>query len=146
MADKVFVDTNVLVYAFDSAAGDKQHTARELVTEIWALGTGCLSVQVLQEFFVAVTRRVPQPLSAAAAADIVKDFSTWTVFAPRAEDVLEAIALHQRAQVSLWDALVLHAAAELGCATLWSEDLNPGQRVRGVRIRNPFAAGTGTAL
>ncbi len=138
VADKVFVDTNVLVYAFDASAGEKQHTARGLLTALWESGTGCLSVQVLQEFFVTVTRRVPQPLSAVAAADIVKDLSAWTIFAPRAEDVLEAIALHQRAQVSFWDALVLHAAAELGCAALWSEDLNPGQRVRGVRITNPF--------
>jgi predicted nucleic acid-binding protein len=108
------------------------------VTDLWESGAGCLSVQVLKEFFVTVTRRVPQPLSAVAAADIVKDLSAWTIFAPRAEDGLEAIALHQRAQVSFRDALILHAAAELGCAALLSEDLNPGQRVRGVRITNPF--------
>jgi predicted nucleic acid-binding protein len=135
-----FVVANVLVYAFDSSAKAKQAAARELIERLWESGTGCLSVQVLQEFFVTVTRKVAQPLSVDEAADRIREFTTWKVFAPTADDVLAAIALHKQAKVSFWDAMVVQAAAESGCDTLWTEDLNDGQVLRGVRIRDPFAA------
>jgi predicted nucleic acid-binding protein len=93
---------------------------------------------VLQEFFVTVTRKVAQPLSADEAADRIREFTTWKVFAPTADDVLAAIALHKQARVGFWDAMVVQAAAESGCDTLWTEDLTDGQLLRGVRIRNPF--------
>jgi len=133
-----FVDTNVLVCAFDPSAGRKKSAAEQLIAGLWATGVGCLSVQVLQEFFVAVTRKVRHPLSAAEASDRVREFSAWRVFAPGAGDVLTAIALHQQASIGFRDALVVHAAVESGCETLGSEDLSDGQIVRGVRIRNPF--------
>jgi predicted nucleic acid-binding protein len=134
-----FVDANILVYALDASAGAKQIAARQLLERFWASGHGCLSVQVLQEFFVTVTRKVPQPLSADEAAARVREFAAWRVFTPTAEDVLAAIALHQKAQLNFWDAMAVQAAAELGCELLWTEDLNDGQFLRGVRIRNPFA-------
>lgn len=135
-----FVDTNVLVYAHDRSAGPKQKRARELLDGLWRTGGGSLSVQVLQEFYVAVTRKVPQPLESNEAERIVRDLATWQVFVPRADDVLAAISLHRRLHVSFWGALVLHSATALGCDELWSEDLNPGQVVDGVTIRNPFTA------
>jgi predicted nucleic acid-binding protein len=135
-----FVDANILVYAFDASAGKKRVAAEQLLSGLWETGTGCLSVQVLQEFFVTVTRKVAQPLSVDEAADRIREFTTWKVFAPTAEDVLAAIALHQQAKVSFWDAMVVQAAAESGCDTLWTEDLSDGQLLRGVRIRDPFGA------
>lgn len=138
-ATREFVDTNVLVYAFDPSAKTKQIAAAGLVERLWQSGTGCVSVQVLQEFFVTVTRKVPQPLLIDAAADRVRELSTWKVFAPAAGDILAAIALHKQAQISFWDAMILQAAAESGCESLWTEDLNERQILRGVRIRNPFA-------
>lgn len=135
-----FVDANVLVYAFDPSAQVKQDTATRLLERLWASASGCVSVQVLQEFFVTVTRKVPQPLSIDEAAERVREFATWNVFAPSANDVLEAIALHKRVQINFWDAMVVQAAAELGCNVLWTEDLTDKQELRGVRIRNPFIA------
>jgi len=140
-----FVDTNILVYAFDSSAAVKQIASRDLLTRLWNSGTGCLSVQVLQEFFVTITRKVRQPLPAEDAAVLVRDYTAWKVFAATAEDLLQAIRLHRSAGVSFWDAMVVHAAAELGCTTLWTEDLNDGQLISGVRIRNPFSRFAGPA-
>ena len=138
--EREFVDANVLVYAFDSSAGLKRKAAAELVQRLWDTGTGCLSVQVLQEFFVTVTRKVPQPLSIDEAAERVREFAAWKTFAPTADDVLAAIALHRSAKISFWDAMVVEAAAQTGCEVLWTEDLNDGQLLRAVRIRNPFRA------
>lgn len=134
-----FVDANVLVYAFDSSAKAKQTAARELIERLWASGTGCLSVQVLQEFFVTVTRTVAKPMPVEEAADRIREFSAWKVFAPSADDVLAAIAIHQQAEIPFWDAMIVRDAAEAQCDVLWTEDLNDGQSIRGVRIQNPFA-------
>jgi len=139
-APREFVDANVLVYAFDASAGARHKQAQALVARLWASGTACVSVQVLQEFFVVVTTKVPRPLSPTVAAERVREFSAWMVFAPTAADVLGAIGLQQEAKLSFWDAMILQAAIESGCETLWSEDLNDGQVIHGVRIRNPFAA------
>jgi predicted nucleic acid-binding protein len=139
-AAREFVDANVLVYAFDASAGAKQAIAQRLLERLWNEETGCVSVQVLQEFFITVTRKVAHPLSADEAADRVREFATWNVFAPTANDVLGAMALQKQAQLSFWDAMAIEAAAELGCQVLWTEDVNDGQLLRGVCIRNPFVA------
>ena len=97
-------------------------------------------LQVLQEFFVTVTLKVARPLPVDEAADRVREFAAWKVFAPTSEDVLAAIALQKQAKLSFWDAMVVQAAAELGCEILWTEDLNDGQVLRGVRIQDPFVA------
>jgi predicted nucleic acid-binding protein len=135
-----FVDTSVLVYAHDRSAGAKQERARELLDDLWRTGGGSLSVQVLQEFYVAVTRKVPHPLDPDEAEAVVRDLAAWQLFVPTADDVLAAIRLHRRVRVSFWDALILHSAAALTCDEVWSEDLNPGQIVEGVTVRNPFTA------
>ena len=134
-----FVDANVLVYAFDSSAARKQQAARQLLERLWENSGGCLSIQVLQEFFVTVTRKVAKPLSVAEATARIREFSAWRVFAPTPGDVLDAIGLHTQAKIGFWDAMIVLAAAESGCDVLWTEDLNDGQLLRGVRIRNPFA-------
>lgn len=134
-----FVDANVIVYAFDPSAGTKQAAAQRLLERLWESGTGCVSVQVLQEFFVTVTRKVAKRLSIDDATDRIREFVTWKVFAPTADDVLGAIGLHKQAQIGFWDAMVVWAAGESGCEILWTEDLTDGQLLRGVRIRDPFA-------
>jgi predicted nucleic acid-binding protein len=133
-----FVDTNVLVYAHDVTAGDKHDRARALVEEMWNTRQGCLSVQVLQEFFVTTTRKIPKPLDVPTVTSIIDDLTHWRVHAPGASDVLAAIGIHQRTQASFWDAMILQSANELGCKVLHSEDLNPGQVYEGVRVTNPF--------
>jgi predicted nucleic acid-binding protein len=120
-----FVDSNIVIYAYDKLAGAKHERAKKLIASLWESRLGCLSIQVLQEFYVTVTRKVARPLAADVAAEV--------------EDVKQAIAIHQRYAISFWDAMVVRSATQLGCATLWSEDLNAGQVYEGVRVMNPFA-------
>ena len=133
-----FLDTNVLVYAHDSSAGLKQQQAQNLLQQLWESRTGCLSIQVLQEFYVVATQKVAQPLESEAAARIISDLAYWRIHAPKAKDVLGAIDLQRRYQLSFWDAMIVCSAAELGCEVIWSEDLNPGQIYDRVQMRNPF--------
>jgi predicted nucleic acid-binding protein len=135
-----FVDTNVLVYAEDSEAKDKQRMARDLVLELWDLRDGVLSVQVLHEFFVTVTRKLKKPLTVGKARDIVDEYLTWNVVDNTGPMLLAAIDLQRHAKLSFWDALVVQAAITAGCDRLYSEDLNAGQRFGDLVIVNPFAA------
>ena len=136
--NRTFVDTNVLVYAHDVSAGDKHDRARALLGDLWDSREGCLSVQVLQEFFVTTTRKIPKPLGASAAGQIINDLALWHVHAPTARDVLAAIDIHQQTGASFWDSMILRSAQDLNCQTLYSEDLNFGQIYAGVRVSNPF--------
>jgi predicted nucleic acid-binding protein len=134
------VDTNVLVYAHDVTAGARHERARELMTSLWESGYGCLSTQVMQEFYVTVTRKVARPLPGDVAARIVADLAAWRVHVPEVSDVLDAIEIHRRYTISYWDALVIQSALRLGCQSIWSEDLNPEQVYADIRVRNPFIA------
>ena len=133
-----FVDTNILIYAHDISAEEKHIRAKELMLDLWQSGEGCLSIQVLQEFYVNVTQKVSKPLSTEAAAQIIADLSVWEVHCPIVEDVLDAARLQQRYQISFWDAMILASALQLGCHVLWSEDLNPGQAYDQVEVQSPF--------
>jgi len=133
-----FVDTNVLVYAHDTTAGEKHARAEALVRDLWKRRAGCLSVQVLQELYVVLTRKVRKPLSEEVAARILSTLSAWKVHAPVASDVLDAIEISRRQSIAYWDAMILQSAVSLGCTILWSEDLNPGQIYEGVKVMNPF--------
>ncbi len=110
-----------------------------LLAELWESRSGCLSVQVFQEFYVSITRKVAHPLDSGAAAQIISDLATWRVHAPEMADVLAAIEIQRRHGVSYWDAMILQSAARLGCEIVWSEDLIAGQVYDGVRVINPFA-------
>ena len=133
-----FVDTNVLVYAEDRDARGKHEIARDLILELWNTQDGVLSVQVLQEFYVTVTRKLKKPLRSGRALDIVQEYLTWTVVENTGRLLIDAVRLHHKAQLSFWDALVVQAAADVGCERLYSEDLNAGQRFGSVVIVNPF--------
>lgn len=133
-----FVDTNILVYAEDRDAGSKHTIARELVTDLWRSGEGVLSIQVLQEFFVNVTRKVPQPLSPGDALAIVEQYLTWRVVENTGDLLLAGIRLASTLKVSFWDALMIQAARVARCDRLWTEDLNHGQRIGDLVIVNPF--------
>jgi predicted nucleic acid-binding protein len=133
-----FVDTNVLIYAHDVSAGQKHTRARELLQSLWQSEEGCLSIQVLQEFYVNVTQKVARPLTPEVAGQIIADLAVWQVHRPGLEDVLDAIRLQTWYQVSFWDAMIIASAIQLGCPTLWSEDLNAGQTYGGVTVLSPF--------
>lgn len=138
--ERSFVDTNVLVYAYDATAGAKRVAALDIVRELWESWRGCVSVQVLQELFVTLTRKVEQPVDAREARAVVSDLARWTLHAPDGDDILAAIDLHERHRLSFWDAMILQSAVVLGCARVFSEDLSHGRRYDGVEVVDPFAA------
>lgn len=133
-----FIDTNVLIYAYDLSQGVKHDKALALLKSLWQSGNGCLSTQVLQEFYVNVTRKAVKPLSSDLATQIIRDFANWHVHRPDAEDILAAIEIHQRYQISFWDAMILRSAQQSNCETVWSEDLSDGQSYGATKIINPF--------
>jgi predicted nucleic acid-binding protein len=133
-----FCDTNILVYAYDAAAGPKHQQAGALLERLWRDGSGALSVQVLQELFVTLTRKISRPLDVPTARGIVADLATWQVVEPATTDVLAAIDGAVRWQLSFWDALIVTAAQRAGAAVLWSEDFNNGQTFDGVTVRDPL--------
>lgn len=133
-----FVDTNILVYAHDTAAGRKHQLAKNLLSELWESGNGCLSIQVLQEFYVTITRKVAKPLLPSQASSIIEYLSTWRIHSPQARDIVAAIQIQKRFDTSFWDAMIIQSATRLDCKTVWSEDLNHGQYYANVRLLNPF--------
>ena len=134
-----FCDTNVVVYAYDTSAGAKHVQARQLLERLWLEGAGAVSLQVLQELFVTLTRKIPQPLSTPTARAIIADLATWPVVVPAPSDVLSAIDATVKWKLSFWDALIVVAAQRSGATMVWSEDLNAGQTFDSVTLRNPFA-------
>jgi len=141
MSDRYFVDTNILMYAHDSAAGQKHRRARALVEELWATRSGAVSTQVLQELAVNLRRKAKKPLDAKATRDIVSDYMTWQVVVNGGDSILEALDLEARYKISFWDALIIQAAHVSGAEILYSEDLSDGQTYGAVRVTNPFRAG-----
>lgn len=133
-----FVDTNILVYAEDLDAGPKRERAMALLMDCWNSGDGVISVQVLKEFYVTVTRKLRNPLAAEQAEEIVAEYLTWRVVDSDSALLRHGIRLSQSASLSLWDALVIEAALRSGCDRLYSEDLNHGQRFGQVEIVNPL--------
>ncbi|TCJ20267.1 PIN domain-containing protein [Rubrobacter taiwanensis] len=136
---RFFVDTNLFIYAYDESAGEKRERARALVAQGWEQRRGCVSVQVLQELYANLTRKVAKPLPPERARQIVQRLLRWRVHTPPPEEVLRAIDLHRQADISFWDAMILTSARSLGCKALYSEDLNAGQSYGGVVVINPFA-------
>lgn len=134
-----FLDSNILVYAYDRTQEAKWNRARAVLAELWTSRQVAMSVQVLQEFFRVITRKVPHPLNAREARAIVVDLSRWPCHRPGAADVLAAIDLHEELKISFWDAMIVHSARRMGCSVLWTEDLNDGQNYAGVLVRDPFS-------
>ncbi len=135
-----FVDTNIFVYAHDRTASHKHEQALEIVTRLWESRNGCLSVQVMQEFYVAITQKVARPVDQLTASRLVSDLSLWQVHRPNPQDVIEAIGLHHKHRISFWDAMILQSAIQLNCREIISEDLTSGRIYSGVSVVNPFEA------
>jgi predicted nucleic acid-binding protein len=138
MSGSVFVDTNILIYAHDADAGIKRERAAQQLRGLWASGTGCLSVQVLQEFYVNVTRKLSTPIALATARQIVSAYGAWVRSPTSAQTAMRATDIAESSQISFWDAMILAAAEECEAAVLWSEDLNAGQTIAGIKIVNPL--------
>lgn len=135
---RVFVDTNIIVYAYDSSAGAKHSRAVDMMKDLWDTGSGIISTQVLQEFFVTTTRKIEKPLDIPVAKDIVKDLLKWKTIVVDGEVILEAIDIHADQKYSFWDSVIIASALQGGATTLLSEDLSSSHEIKGLVIRNPF--------
>ncbi|MGB8006568.1 MAG: PIN domain-containing protein [Terriglobales bacterium] len=137
MSVRSFFDTNVLVYTDDQAASAKQQIALDLVAVHLRNRTGVVSLQILQEYFVTITRKLNvAPQIARRKVELLAEFD---VAAPNVADILAAIDLHRLHGLSFWDALVLRSAKQAGCSVLFSEDMQDAREIDGLRIVNPFA-------
>jgi predicted nucleic acid-binding protein len=138
MSAKIFVDTNILIYAHDIDAKEKHQTARSVLNRLWDERSGVLSMQVLQEFYVNVTRKIGTPLPKDVARRIVDSYSAWCI-QTTAADIAVAFRIEDESNVGFWDALIVASAAKSGAARILSEDLNDQQMIAGIRIENPFS-------
>lgn len=135
---RVFFDTNVLVYLFDADNETKKDMACSRFEAEASAGRALMSTQVLQEFYVSVTRKLSVPLAPETAEAIVRDFSLLPIVAIDAERVLAAIHRSRMLRLSFWDTLIIEAALAGGADCLLTEDMQHGQMIEGLRIENPF--------
>ena len=136
MSAREFLDTNVLVYAHDSRHYSKQARARDLILRLMQDQSGVVSIQVLQEFFSATTRKLGMPSE--VAKEHVFSYARFEVISLSARDVLAAIDLHRLHRFSIWDALIVRSALVGGCASLHTEDLQDGRMIENLAVSNPF--------
>ena len=138
MNGKAFVDTNVFVYLFDRDAPAKQAVAKQILQTEGRAGRLVLSTQVLQEFYINVTRKLGKPLSEAEGANAAKDLCAFEVVDVDRDMVLRSMDLSRTSRLSFWDALIIEAARTRGCDRLLTEDLQDGRRFGQMTITNPF--------
>jgi predicted nucleic acid-binding protein len=136
MSGLAFFDTNVLIYADDASAPEKRERAISLIVEHRRRNSLVVSLQVLQEYFAAATRKLG--VAAETAQRKVEVLARGNVVRFTERDVIAAIELHRLVQISFWDAMIVHAARAANAAVLYSEDLGHGSVLAGVAVRNPF--------
>lgn len=134
----VFVDTNILAYAHDASEEEKQPIAKALVDELWESELGALSTQVLQEFYVVVTRKFDPPLSRKEARELVSNYGEWNLVRIDMLMIVNASELEEKHQLTFWDALIIEAARRSGADRLISEDIQSATMIEGIAIENPF--------
>jgi len=137
MSDKTFVDTNILIYAHDVDARSKHEVAKSVLRELWSQRIGVLSMQVLQEFYVNVTRKIASPIPKEAARLVVNSYSIWCTETTPTE-ISAAFRIEDESRIGFWDALIVAAAIKSGSVRILSEDMNAQQVIAGIRIENPF--------
>ena len=139
MSGRTFVDINVLIYAHDVDSKSKHATAKNILRELCSERTGVLSMQVLQEFYVNVTRKIRSPRPKDSARLVLSSYLIWCMETTPAE-LSVAFRIEDESRIGFWDALIVAATVKSGATRLLSEDLNPGQKIAGLRIENPLAA------
>lgn len=141
MSAVAFVDSNILIYAHDLDAGVKRERAVAKLQELWDSGTGRLSVQVLQEFYVNVTQKLATPLARSTARELIKTYGVWIRSATTADTIARATEISELARIAFWDALIVASAEEVDADVLLSEDLSDGQTIAGIKVVNPLKGG-----
>ena len=138
MAGRIFVDTNVLVYAWDSAEPEKQKLALAWMTHLWKERIGRLSYQVLSEFYITVTQKLDPGMEPERARRNVRLFFTWHPIQMDTRALETAWEFQDRYRLSWWDALIVSAARSANCRYLLTEDLQNGEEFLEIKIINPF--------
>jgi predicted nucleic acid-binding protein len=138
MTDKVFFDTNILVYANDSAEPRKQEIARNLIKNTLTDHRAVISVQVLSEFWVTVTQKIKNPLPESVAEKELELFELMDIIDIRLSVFQDALKMKKLFSLSFWDSLILSAADSANCKIVYSEDMQNGQIISNMRIVNPF--------
>jgi predicted nucleic acid-binding protein len=138
MSDRIFVDSNILVYAHDADAGEKHAAAAQAVADLWESRNGILSTQVLQELYITLTRKVTSPVTGTVARRLIRNYLTWDLVLNDGAIILHAGEIEENYHLSFWDALIVAAAYSKNAAVILTEDLNHGQSIEGISIRNPF--------
>jgi predicted nucleic acid-binding protein len=139
MTERIFVDTNVLVYAHDLDGEVKRAIAEHVLRQLWGDETGALSSQVLQEFYAALTSGVASPVPRRAARDLVSAYCVWPVATLDAADLLIASDIEERHRLTFRDALIVVAARKTNATLLLSERVRPFRPIAGLEVQNPFA-------
>lgn len=132
-----FVDTTILVYAYDKTAGDKNVKSKKIVESLWQSSSGCLSIQVLQELYVVLTNKI-ESITEIVIREIIEDLGKWEIHSPKVDHILMAIDIQRENKLSFWDSMILCSAQILKCSVLWTEDLKHGQKYGEVLVKNPF--------
>lgn len=140
MSARIFLDTNVLVYAFDDRDRGKQERSWHLLGQAGMEGRSILSTQVLQEFYVIVTRKLERPLAQDTAEEALRLLAKLPVVQVDTPMILSAVRTSRQEKLSFWDALIIRAAVEGGCSELLTEDFQHGRRIEWLLVRNPFRA------
>lgn len=140
MSGKCFVDTNILMYAHDLDAGQKNKISRDIIRDLWENRSGIINTQVLQEFYLNVTRKIENPLKKSQARGVIESYLAWPVELNDVRTVLSTSEIEERHMLSFWDAMIVASARKAKAEKIITEDLNHGQEIEGILIENPFVS------
>ncbi|TVP79645.1 MAG: PIN domain-containing protein [Puniceicoccaceae bacterium] len=140
MSAKRFVDTNILLYAKDASETEKQPIAAALIQELWETRSGCLSTQVLNEYYVNATQKLKPGLTQVEAWADLEALQAWEPIPIGFNLLAKGFNIQSRYQLSWWDSLIVAAAVDSNCKEILSEDLASGQVYDGVPVINPFVS------
>ena len=133
-----FIDTNILVYAYDKDEELKNPIAKRILIDCWENKSGSISTQVLQEFHFTITAKLSKRIGISEARELIKDFLSWQTEQITPHDIIDATILQERYKYSFWDSLIIVTAQKSGAEILYSEDLQDGQKIGDLVIKNPF--------
>jgi len=138
MAGKIFLDTNIFIYAHNLDAGVKYEKGSRVIKDIWEKGNGIISTQVLQEFYVHLTKNIADPLSPTVARNLARNYLSWEVVHTGPETIFHASEIEEQYGLSFWDSLIVSAASEAKAEKIFTENWIHGQMIEGMLIENPF--------
>jgi|SRR5579884_680769 len=138
MSNNIFLDTNVLIYAFDVDEKAKHKKAQKILRDCWDGENGAVSIQVLQGFYNAVTHKISKTISKSDARDVIRTYQVWPMPSITVDDIIDASELEEQLKYSFWDSLIIVAAQKIEAELLYSANMQDGQQIGSLKIVNPF--------